>query len=62
MGNSAVPNSKLLVYSIEGCMEITMGVFPNPTTVEAYVSNLEKIYRSMKTEDKNKARLSKAIA
>lgn len=61
MGNSAVPNSKLLVYSIEGCMEITMGVFPNPTTVETYISNLEKIHKSMKGRDKNKSRLSKAI-
>lgn len=61
MGNSAVPNSKLLVYSIEGCMEITMGVFPNPTTVETYISNLEKIHKSMKARDKNKSRLGKAI-
>lgn len=62
MGNSAVPNSKLLVYSIEGCMEITMGVFPNPKTVETYISNLEKIYKSMKSSNKDKARLNKAIS
>lgn len=41
MGSSYVPNRKLLVYSIPGCMEITMGVFPLTSTLESYIKRLK---------------------